>query len=75
LSEGEERTTYLSGAEKLLRGLEANCDFSLNEQSILQNGSEAYHKENGHHMPIIYGDYYLMEALLKLKKRELIRIF
>lgn len=70
-----ERGTYLNGAEKILRGLEKNCDFTLEEQSILQNCSESYHMESSHHMPIIYGDYYLMEALLRLKNREMIRIF
>ena len=61
--------------EKMLRGLKKNCDFALEEQSILQNCSESYHKEEGRHIPIVYGDYYLMEALLKLRKKNMIRIF
>lgn len=71
----DKREFYLAGAEKILRGLEKNCNFTLQEQSILQNCSEAYHKEKGHHMPIIYGDYYLIEALLRLKSKDVLRMF
>jgi len=71
----DKREVYLSGAEKILRGLEQNCNFTCEEQSILQNCSEAYHKDSGHHIPIIYGDYYLMEALLTLRNKNMVRIF
>ena len=32
---------------------------------MLQNGSEAYHTVR--HIPIIYGDYFLLEALMKIQ--------
>lgn len=67
-----EKDMYINAAEKLLKGLYDNCDFSLENQSILQNGSEQYHYETGHHIPIIYGDYYLMEALMKLKGNDIL---
>jgi unsaturated chondroitin disaccharide hydrolase len=70
LSQGEERALYESTVEKMLKGLQSNCDFTLENQSILQNGTERYHDTRGFHIPIIYGDYYLMEALLKLKGNE-----
>jgi len=57
---------YLNVALKMLKGLYENCDFSDTEQSILQNGTEAYH-DGRKNIPIIYGDYYLLEALMKLK--------
>lgn len=60
----QEKGLYIDGALKILRGLEKYCDFGKSEQSILQEGSEAYHY--GNHMPIIYGDYFLLEALHRL---------
>ena len=66
-----EKELYINGAIKLLKGIEANCDFTLDNQSIVQNASCAYHTE-GQNIPIIYGDYYLMEALLKLKGNDLL---
>ncbi len=67
-----EKEMYLAGAVKLLKGLEANCDFSLDNQSILQNGTGAYRDAGSHHIAIVYGDYYMMEALLKLKGNDVL---
>lgn len=63
-----EKDLYENAAEKLLKGLEKHCDFTLEKQSILQDGTVDYHNARGHHVSLIYGDYYLMEALLKLKQ-------
>ena len=72
LVDEHEKELYENAVEKLLKGLEKNCDFTLGNQSILQNGTERYHDTRGFHIPIIYGDYYLMEALLKLKGHEIL---
>lgn len=61
---------YLKAAEHMLRGLYKNCDFTKDEQSILQNGTGAYHDEKRHE-PLIYGDYFLLEALMKLKGADM----
>lgn len=62
----EEKDKYLSSATNILQAMESNwCDWSETEDSILQMGSLMYEKE--HHMPIIYGDYFFAEAILKLK--------
>ena len=60
-----EKELYLNAAVKILRGLEKCCDFSDTEESILQMGSEDYHymKQN---LPIIYGDYFMLEALYRI---------
>ena len=44
-------------------------DWDEDNDSILQGGTEAYN--NGHHMPIIYGDYYFIEAIWKLCDKEM----
>ena len=61
-----EKEKYLSVALHILKAMEKSwCNWSENEDSILQMGSLMYEKEQ--HMPIIYGDYFFAEAVLKLK--------
>ncbi|MBO5237158.1 MAG: glycoside hydrolase family 88 protein [Lachnospiraceae bacterium] len=47
----------------LFKGAYANCDFTKDSQAVLQNGKELYH--GGCQKVLIYGDFYLMEALMK----------
>ena len=61
-----EAKIYERAAMKLLRVLDKNCNYDPNELRLLENGSSAYHMPNGMHMPWIFGDYYLLEALMKL---------
>ena len=57
---------YISAAINILKSMEKHwCDWTNNNDSILQMGSEAYNW--GIHKPIIYGDYFFAEAMLKLK--------
>lgn len=66
LVEENEQEKFLLPAIQILRAMEENwCDWSDEEDSILQMGSLMYEKEQ--HMPIIYGDYFFAEAILKLK--------
>jgi unsaturated chondroitin disaccharide hydrolase len=44
------------------------CNWDDDEDSVLQMGTEAY--SHGLHMPIIYGDFFLVEAILKLKGND-----
>ena len=65
-----EQKLYLTPAIKMLKLLdEKYCNYTLEEQSIVQMGSEAYRLEAPEkiHMPIIYGDYFFTEAIYKLK--------
>jgi unsaturated chondroitin disaccharide hydrolase len=65
-----EQKLYLAPAMKMLKVLdEKYCDYTIEEQSLLQMGSEAYRLEKPEkiHMPIIYGDYFFTEAIYKLK--------
>jgi len=67
-----EKKMYINAAIKILKAMEKDhCNWTLDEDSILQNGSEAYHaNKDRNHIPIIYGDYYFIEAIYKLKGFE-----
>lgn len=63
-----EKQMYINAAMNLLQAMEEKfCDWSDKEEAILLCGTEAYHSEHGHHIPIIYGDYFFAEAIYKLK--------
>lgn len=62
-----ESDVYLSAAIKMLRAMEETCcDWSDSEDSILGMGTEAYH-HGMKNVPIIYGDYFFIEAIMKLR--------
>ena len=61
-----EAKIYERAAMKLLRVLEENCNFNPDEIRLLENGSASYASATGMHLPYIFGDYYLLEALMKL---------
>lgn len=65
-----ESELYLKAAMKLLQALDSRADWSETSDSIIQMGSEAY-TSTRHHHPIIYGDFYFMEAVFKLKGNDL----
>ena len=61
-----EKNIYISAAVKLLKTMEQEwCNWEESEDSILQMGTEMY--TGGIHKPIIYGDYFFTEAILKLR--------
>lgn len=67
-----EKDIYLSAAIKMLKAMEkAWCNWDENEDAVLMMGTERYVNEDGLgakglHIPIIYGDYFFAEAILKL---------
>jgi len=64
-----EKQFYMESAMKvLMTTVEKCCNWADSEDSILQMGTEAYTR--GIHMPIIYGDFFLAEAMLKLKGND-----
>lgn len=63
--DGLERSLYEESAVRMLRVLaEKYCDWDETKDAILGFGSGAYHKDVHH--PIIYGDYFLVEAVLRV---------
>jgi unsaturated chondroitin disaccharide hydrolase len=66
-----EKDVYIGAALKLLKTLDASrSDWTTDSDCILKGGSAAYHN-NDRHTAIIYGDYYFMEAIFKLKGNDL----
>lgn len=66
--EGDERDYFLNGAISLLKTLsEKRCDFGDSQDNVVNYCTAAYHNRE-HHFAIIYGDYYFMEAIFKLKE-------
>lgn len=62
---------YRTAAVKLLRALdEAGCDYDPDHDELLTRCSAAYH-DSRHDFPIIYGDYYYIEAIWKLTGDEI----
>lgn len=68
----DERSLYLDPALKMLKALdEMRCDYSENNDNFLENCTGSYHGGTDRHISLVYGDYYYMEALLKLKGDDL----
>lgn len=58
---------YFNAAMRLLKNMKAHfCDWDKNTDAILTMGSEAYETGNKN-IPIIYGDFFFVEALYKLR--------
>lgn len=67
----DEKELYLQWAIKIVKGIEKVCDFSNNTPLIVQHCTIKYHgTEYGRDISLIYGDYYFIEAVLKLKGQD-----
>ena len=66
-----EKPLYVDAAMRVLKAMEEKwCDWDPERDSILQMGNEAYHREEGRHISIIYGDYFFIEAILRLVEKD-----
>lgn len=70
LCDGRESETYLRNAVKLLQVIDQkNCNWDNTVDNIVEKCSGAYH-DAVNEIPMIFGDYYFMEAILKLEGKE-----
>lgn len=68
-----ESDLYLNAALKILRATTEKCaDFTEENQQLINYGTSSYHQEWSHHMTLIYGDYYYLEALIKLGGKDML---
>lgn len=66
----KEAAMYTEAAINILKATDKDfCDYSEDSDAIVHYGTERYPHENmnGVHISIIYGDFFFVEALLKLK--------
>lgn len=69
--EGRDSEVYLKAALKLLKTLDKErCSWDSGVDNLLEKCTAEYHSKE-HEFSIIYGDYYFIEALLKLSGQEL----
>lgn len=64
-----EKGLYVKSALRILQALEAGyCNWNPEEDAVLGGGTVAYHGRRN--CPIIYGDYFFLEAVLRLLDQE-----
>jgi len=67
-----ERYMYQQSAFRMFKSLtDGFCDFDLQHDEILTKGSAKYHRESDREVPIIYGDTFYLEALLRFLDLDL----
>lgn len=67
LVEGTDSARYRKWACKLLDSLEKHSlNLDKNVDYLISTGTAAYHKDTENECPIIYGDYFFLEALMKI---------
>lgn len=66
-----EKEFYISGALRILKATDERfCSWDPAYDSIVHMGSGSYATEHDRHVPIIYGDYFFVEAVLRLLDKD-----
>ena len=66
-----EKDLYVKSAVRCLKSVtERLCQWDPEKDSILNYGSARYDRESDRHVPIIYGDYFLVEGILRLLNKD-----
>lgn len=68
-----EKDYYIQSAIKILKATDEKfCNWDINYDSIVQMGSGSYFTDHDKHVPIIYGDYFFIEAILRLLDKDIL---
>jgi unsaturated chondroitin disaccharide hydrolase len=68
----EEKAIYYNGALKILHAIENKfADYDVEKDGILMGATTAYHDDKGWNVNLNYGDYFFIEALLKIINKNL----
>lgn len=66
-----EKALYYDNAVKMLMALnERYCSWDMDKDSIVQMGTVTYGRLRDTHIPIIYGDYFFVEGILRLMDKH-----
>lgn len=66
-----EQDFYVESALNILKATDERfCDWDPNKDSIVQMGTASYESSSDRHVPIIYGDYFFIEAVLRLLGKD-----
>ncbi|MBP2658177.1 MAG: glycosyl hydrolase family 88 [Firmicutes bacterium] len=66
-----EKGMYTNAALNIIKAIEIKyCNWDENEDSIVSHGTGAYSSVEDLHVPIIYGDYFFIEAVLRLLDKD-----
>lgn len=68
-----EKEFYINAAIRILKATDEKfCNWDVNYDSIVGMGSGSYGTEHDRHVPIIYGDYFFIEAVLRLLDKDIL---
>lgn len=68
-----EKDFYIDAAINILKATDEKfCNWDINYDSIVAMGSGSYETEHDRHVPIIYGDYFFIEAILRLLDKDIL---
>lgn len=66
-----EKEFYRIWAIRILRATDEKfCDWDISRDGIVQMCSGAYHSEHDRHVPMVYGDYFFLEGVLRLLGKD-----
>lgn len=70
--EEEEKQLYLTYAKQIVKTIaDKYCDWNLERDSIVQQCKIDYHSTKSKHTDLIYADYFLAEAVLRLMEKDI----
>lgn len=69
--EGTERDQWVNWAIKILRATDERfCDWDESHDGVVTMCSGAYWSDKDRHVPMVYADYYFLEAVLRLSGKD-----
>lgn len=69
--EGTERNDWVEWAVRILKATDERfCDWDIEHDGVVTMCSGAYWSDKDRHVPIVYGDYYFLEAMLRLVGKD-----